>query len=112
MPLLKNEKLSLAFYNRGNTYRNKGDDDRAITDYNEAIRLKPDYAYAFGNRGLAYGRKGDNVRAMADYNEAIRLDPTGAINFCKRGRLKLKINEASGNADIAKARELDASICK
>ena len=62
-------------------------------------------------RGNAYGRKGDHDRAIADYNEAIRLDPKYALSFCNRGRTKLKINEASGNADIAKARELDASIC-
>jgi hypothetical protein len=51
-------------------------------------------------------------RAMADYNEAIRLDPKNPYAFCERGRLKLKINVASGNPDIEKARELDASICR
>ena len=45
--------------------------------------------------------KGDNDRAIADFNEAIRLDPNNALAFCNRGKLKLSINDASGNADIA-----------
>jgi TPR repeat len=51
-------------------------------------------------------------RAIADYNEAIRLDPKNALTFCNRGQAKLNINEASGNEDIAKARQLDASSCR
>jgi len=50
--------------------------------------------------------------AIADYNEAIRLDPKGAVNLCNRGRVKLKINDASGNVDIRKAKELDPSVCR
>ena len=33
--------------------------DRAIADYNEAIRLDPKFAMAFHNRGIAYHDKGD-----------------------------------------------------
>ena len=47
--------LAVAFCNRGNAYQDyKGDYDRAIQDYDQAIRLKPDYAIAFNNRGDAY----------------------------------------------------------
>ena len=35
----------------------KGDNDRAIADYTEVIRLNPNYAMAFNNRGAAYGKK-------------------------------------------------------
>src|SRR5918911_359462 len=64
---------AVAFYNRGNAYRYKGDTERAIADYSEAIRLKPDYALAFYNRGRTYERKGDNERAKVDYAAAARL---------------------------------------
>jgi len=103
-----NPKDALAFANRGIAYANKGDNDRALADNNEAIRLNPNDANAFGNRGVIYARKGDNNRALADYNEAIRLDPKGAINLCNRGRLKLHLKDPSGNADVAKARQLGA----
>jgi tetratricopeptide (TPR) repeat protein len=71
MPLLKNEKLSLAFYNRGNAYRRK-DDRRAMADYNEAIRLDPKNVSTFYNRGNTYRNKGDDDRTITPYNEAIR----------------------------------------
>ena len=75
----------MAFQNRGNAHGDKGDIDRAIADYSEAIRLDPKFAMAFQNRGNAYSDKGDNDRAIADYSEAIRLDPTSARAFVGRG---------------------------
>jgi tetratricopeptide (TPR) repeat protein len=33
--------LAVAYYSRGLAYYDKGDDDRAIAEYNEAIRLDP-----------------------------------------------------------------------
>ena len=74
--------------------------------------LDPKSAHAFRNRGVLYAHKGDNDRAIADFNEVIRLDPNNALAFCNRGRAKRNINEASGNADIAKARQLDPSVCR
>ena len=38
---------------RANVRQAKGDLDGALADYNEAIRLQPDYAEAFNNRGNA-----------------------------------------------------------
>jgi tetratricopeptide (TPR) repeat protein len=45
---------AIACNNRGLTYRDKGELDRAIADFNEAIRLDPKFALAYNNRGLAY----------------------------------------------------------
>jgi cytochrome c-type biogenesis protein CcmH/NrfG len=56
--------------------------------------------------------KRDYDRALIDYNEAIRLDPNNAFALCNRGRVKRVINDTSGNADIAKARQLDPSACR
>jgi tetratricopeptide (TPR) repeat protein len=62
--------LALAYDNRGNAYLAKGDNDRAVADYDEAIRLYPEYAFAYNGRGNAYQGKRDNDRAKGDYNRA------------------------------------------
>lgn len=82
---LSGKNLAFAFYKRGNAYSQKGDYDRAIQDYDQAIRLNPGHAIAFSNRGVAYARKGDYDRAIQDYNQAIRLDPKHADSFSNRG---------------------------
>ena len=67
--------LAFAFNNRGSAYYADRDYDRAIADYNAAIKLKPDDALSFGNRGIAYFTKQDYDRAAADFTEfaSIRL---------------------------------------
>jgi lipoprotein NlpI len=75
----------MAFHNRAVAYLEKGDLDRAVTDYSEAIRIDPEDANALNGRGAAYRATGDLDRAGADYNEAIRLDPKSGQAFVGRG---------------------------
>lgn len=74
-----------AYYQRAFSWYSKGDHDRAIKDYDEAIRLDPRYAVAFNFRGLAWNAKGDFDKAISDYSEAVRLDPGYADAFNNRG---------------------------
>src|SRR5262249_39416693 len=48
---LSSTTLALTFYNRGNIWQRKGDYDRAIADYDNAIRLNPQHAGSYMNRG-------------------------------------------------------------
>jgi lipoprotein NlpI len=82
---LSRATLSATFYNRGNLWRDKGDYDRAVADYNDAIRLNPQDSRSLANRGIAWAIKGDYDRAIADLNEVIRLDPQNALIFHNRG---------------------------
>ena len=72
---VSNSDLALAFNNRGFAYSAKGQHDRAIQDFDQAIKLNPNYAIAFNNRGVAYGAKGQHDRAIQDFDEAIKLNP-------------------------------------
>jgi tetratricopeptide (TPR) repeat protein len=74
-----------AYYNRGNAWSRKGDYDRAIADFNEAIRLDPQDASAYYNRGNAWSKKGEHDRAIADFTEAIRFDARKAEAYYNRG---------------------------
>jgi len=68
-------QVAPAVMNRGNAYSAKGDLDRALQDYDQAIELNPGSAGAYVNRALALARKGELESAMNDYAKAISLNP-------------------------------------
>ena len=76
---------SIIFVNRGTAYYEKGDYDRAIQDYNEAIRLNPKETLSHVARGDAYKKKGDFDRAIQDFDEAIHLNSNDTNAYNDRG---------------------------
>ena len=70
-----NPKLPYAFNNRGNTWNNKGQYDKAIADYSEAIRLDPSSGHPYASRGRSWYLKRVYHRSIADYNKPVSLDP-------------------------------------
>lgn len=76
--------LAVTFFNRGWAFSMKGQYDRAIQDYDQAIRLVPNNTDAFNNRGNAFSTKGQFDRAIQDFDQAIRLDPNSVIAFSSR----------------------------
>jgi lipoprotein NlpI len=69
-----------SYHNRGLAYGANGDLDRAIADYDEAIRLVPKDADAHFDRGLAYLDSGNSAKALADLRHASQLDPSDAYH--------------------------------
>jgi tetratricopeptide (TPR) repeat protein/serine/threonine protein kinase len=67
--------------------------DKAIADYTEVIRLKPDFADAYANRAFAYGNLEQFDKAIADCNEAIRLQPDSAEAYKNRGGAYCNLKE-------------------
>ena len=59
-----------AYYNRGTAYSDKGEFDKAIQDFNEAIVLKPQDAEAYANRGEAWLTLSEWEKARADLSSA------------------------------------------
>lgn len=82
---LSTRNQAFVHHNRGNAYLKKGQLDRAIQDYDQAIHLGPDQVNSFVNRGNAYCNKGQLDRAIQDYDQAIRLKPDYAEAFNNRG---------------------------
>jgi len=76
---------SVVYSSRGAARLLISDYDRAIEDYDQAIRLNPGYAEAYYNRGNAHYYKGDYDRAIEDYDQAIRLNPGYAEAYYNRG---------------------------
>ncbi len=76
---------SLAYHYRGLAYSGKRDYDRAVSDYDQVIRLDPKSINVYYNRGFAYDSKGDYGRAVADYDQYIRLSPEDPDGYYHRG---------------------------
>jgi lipoprotein NlpI len=93
---------------RGAEWSAKGAHDRAITDYDAAIKLNPKSAEAYHNRGSAWANKGDPERAIADYDAAIRLDPAESSPYAGRAvEYSIKGDYARASADFDTAIKLD-----
>jgi tetratricopeptide (TPR) repeat protein len=60
---------------RAGAYDRKDMIDRAIGDYDTALRLDPTLADIFNARGELWHKKGNRPRALADFGAAIKLNP-------------------------------------
>jgi tetratricopeptide (TPR) repeat protein len=63
----------------------KGDLDRAVADFSEAIRIDPKYPVSYSERGQALFKLGETDRAIADYSAAIKRDPQFGAALRARG---------------------------
>jgi tetratricopeptide (TPR) repeat protein len=102
------EGLAEAYFWLGWLYQGPmGNSDKAIADYEQALKLQPDYAKAYYNRGLAYYRKGDYDRAIADFTQALKLQPDYATAYYNRGNAYYsKGDTARAIADFDRALKL------
>jgi tetratricopeptide (TPR) repeat protein len=81
-----------AFVTRGAAYFELKEYANAKLDYEQAIKLKPDFYRPYYNRALLKTSQGDIQGALTDYSEAIRLAPDTARSaasdtYLNRGQL-------------------------
>lgn len=81
------------YLKRGEYYAWGIDKQKAISDFSEAIRLKPDFATAYISRANSYKDIDDYESALRDYSRAIELDPANASYPYHRARLYMKQGE-------------------
>jgi lipoprotein NlpI len=105
---LSGDTLAKMHYNRGIEWAAKGDYDRAIADYDAALRASPKFADAYYNRGNAWGLKGDPDRAITDYDAFLRLNPKDpAAHIARAVELMVKGDYARAVAGYDTALALD-----
>jgi len=89
------------YFNRGLGHLDIGNNEDAIADFTNAIRIEPDYTEAYYKRGNGYLYLENYEDAIADYTRAIRIDPDYAIAYANRGFTKTKIAQTTTDYDDA-----------
>ena len=98
---------AIAYLQRGNENHALGNYKEAITDYDKAIELNPEYI-SYNNRGLANSNLGNHEVAITNYNKAIELNPQYAIAYDSRGTAKSALRQhEEAIEDYNKAIELN-----
>jgi tetratricopeptide (TPR) repeat protein len=123
--LIGNEKTARAdrikaLIARAGAYDRKDQIDRALGDYDTALRIDPTLADIFNIRGELWRRKGDRPRALADFAAAIKLNPDHpsargnyrslAQELERLGALMAVYNKPSFNCATAR-RAVEKAIC-
>ena len=65
----------------------------AISDFDQAVQLKPGWAEGFYNRGLTYSCLKQYQKAVEDYTESLRLSPNNADAFNNRANAYFRLGE-------------------
>jgi tetratricopeptide (TPR) repeat protein len=66
--ILSERENAVYYYNRGISYSKLKNYEKAIDDFSESIRLKPDHFKSFLMRGFAYLFSGKLDKAKADFD--------------------------------------------
>ena len=78
--------LAVAYCSRGVAHHARDRLDRALLDYQEAVRIAPKSPTGYLCGGYANLARGTLDDAIADFNEAIARQPQSSSTFIGRGR--------------------------
>ena len=88
-----------------------GQTQQALSDCNQALKIKADAADVLDTRGFVYLKLGQTDNAIKDYDAALKLDPKLAGSLYGRGIAKTrKGDRAGGSTDMASAKAIKSDI--
>jgi Tfp pilus assembly protein PilF len=82
---------------RGRVLIAKGETDKAIEEFDRALKLKPNSGDALTARGAAWLKKKDYARSLADIEKAMSLDHADLESYL----IRAGVYEAQGKTDLA-----------
>ena len=90
-------KLEAWSYNRrGELQADAGEDDKALADFEAAVKLDPTNWRALHNRGVGYAARTKFAEAATDFDEVIRLHADFAPVWFNRGELRSQNGDFNG----------------
>ena len=100
-------------------HRLNGQDDEAIRDYSEAIRLDPTFEDAMLNRAFTLAGTSRCADAIPDFTRVIELNPKQALAYIDRavcyedaGRDDLALADFSHTSRSTRARQMASSAAR
>lgn len=94
--------------NRGNAHADKKEYDRAIADFDQAIKLDQQNAYAYNSRADTLREAGRPEQGLPDAEKALKLDSNNAEFWDTRAQILQALGgRQEAIADYRRALELD-----
>ncbi len=116
----KGNEVALAYNNRGVLYKQAGELDKAMKDYQHSLKLNPVNADTWSNIGLIFWEQGMhnknqqqiyNDTAMYYLNKAITIDEKFATAYSNRGSVRSTMGDNNGALeDYTKSIQLDPNF--
>jgi len=78
------------YHRRGIAYCDLGQTERGIEDFNEAIRIEPDWGDPYYSRGVAYAELGKKAEAIADFEKFISLDDIDNTDWIEMAKQRIE----------------------
>jgi tetratricopeptide (TPR) repeat protein len=94
----RRDPATAAEYLGGQAMR-RGKFDRAVGEFNQLVRLRPNDPRGYAGRGTCHEALGELDQAVADYTEAIRLQPDAGVAYAMRAG----VHHRQGQLDAALA---------
>lgn len=91
---INNELIApMALCARGDCYMAMGNYQKALADYELALKQAPNYVYALRMHGRAQHRLGRLTNAVDDFARSIALDPTDAYSYAERAYIYCQLKQ-------------------
>lgn len=87
------KQRGLLLYSRGASFEALGSRDRALSDFDAAIALLPDFPNVYVYRGIIWGDKREYQRALQDFLTASKLNPSDPLVFNNIGNVYQKMGQ-------------------
>ncbi|MGA7537705.1 MAG: tetratricopeptide repeat protein [Steroidobacteraceae bacterium] len=102
--ILPNDERFLLFESRGDSYLALDEEQRALQDYNEAIKVAPRNPLVYYNRGAFYLTKAEYATALQDFDTALGIDSKFVPALLQRAKIDaIRGNFGAALADYSQA---------